>query len=97
MKSPTFTPFDSDTAKPDNGAGTYKAEFAHLTKLLLPNYAEFSIRDAYAISRSFDIPPQQVLRMFNEWVEKLCKDGTLKKIEGVYDEPVFSVETKCIS
>ena len=92
--NPTFVPFAADSAPRDDGKNSYAAEWKNLVDLLLGNYATFSIRDAYSISRSLDIPPQHILAAFNEWTETLCKAGTLKRIPGCYDEEIFSVETK---
>ncbi len=75
----------------DDGKNNYLEKFLAVADGVLSNGRSFCLQDVQYAARPFDIPADEVAKLFELWTSKLCSLSKLEKIEGCYSQPIFIV------
>jgi hypothetical protein len=101
IKGSTFTPRPETPAetlwkelggkKEDDAKNNCVAEFLLVAGLVLNNYETFSLQDFLVNSRALCLPPDDVRKVYEKWVNRMTASGRIAEIPTSYDEPRFRV------
>jgi hypothetical protein len=96
MSNPSFRPRNNrpiqdyiPDVKKDTGSNNYRDSFTAIARMLQQNYPEFEVSHALALSKTFNIPVNILVQLFEGFTRALVLDGKLQEIKGCYDTSVF--------
>jgi hypothetical protein len=77
----------------NDATNDYEKEMQIIANLVLSQFENrtFSINDFFNLSRGLDIPLPFVKTYFAKFVKTQLRDGKIKEIPGVMDDPIFCV------
>lgn len=78
---------------PDGGNAPHVQQFLSAVQFLLAsgNYQTFGKDDIFRLTRSYDLPLEEVDNLFSQWIRLAVKAGRVREITSCYDSTLFEI------
>jgi len=73
----------------DDAKNGYLPEFLKIAQMISENYQSFSFNEFLTLSRSLDLPAEEIATLFHEWIRQLVEDKRIRQVNGCYSFPTY--------